>query len=80
MSERPPEAYQREVAQILQRLGAEPAASEVMAAQLLKRASQQATEEGIPPAQALQELLGKVIRARQGLPPVDNDFSPKSSK
>ena len=52
--------------QAMARLGANPEQARVMAAQLLKRARQLATERGMTEAQALADLLSKAIAGRQG--------------
>jgi hypothetical protein len=48
------------------RMGATPEQARVMAAQLLKRAQQLATERGIRFEDALAELLAKVAAGRRG--------------
>lgn len=51
---------------LCQRLGAPPAQAGVMAAQLLKRVEQLATERGISREYAMQYLLEHVVKGRQG--------------
>lgn len=50
-------------------LGAPAEAAETMASQLWRRAHQLADETQRPPEQCLQELLDKVIAAREGRNP-----------
>jgi len=47
-------------------LGATPAQARVMAEQLLKRARQVAVERSISEAEAMRELLAKVVSGRKG--------------
>jgi hypothetical protein len=47
-------------------MGASPEQSRVMAIQLLKRARQVATSEGIPESAAMAGLLAKVVSGRRG--------------
>lgn len=54
---------------LCRRLGAEPAQAAVMAAQLLKRADQLATERAIDRVAALAYLVDLVIKGRNGEPP-----------
>jgi hypothetical protein len=65
MSNLPGENVAR-VAQIFMNLGAPEAQAKVMAAQLLKRASQIAQERNISEVEAVETLLKQVIAARQG--------------
>ena len=52
------------------RLGASPAQAATMAAQLMKRATQLATERGITREAALAHLLNVVVKGRNGeVPP-----------
>jgi hypothetical protein len=56
--------------QLCERLGASPVQAPTMAAQLLKRAEQLATERGITREAALEGLLELVVRGRAGeVPP-----------
>lgn len=55
-----------QVARIFVNLGAPTAQAEVMAGQLLKRASQIAEERGVSKVEATETLLKQVIQARQG--------------
>ncbi|MEM8866984.1 MAG: hypothetical protein AAGC73_01825 [Verrucomicrobiota bacterium] len=52
--------------QFFEGLSASPEQAEIMARQLLKRASQIAEIEGISKVEATEKLLNKVIQARQG--------------
>ena len=63
-----------QLAQLCQRLGAPRAQAETMAAQLLKRATQQATERGITREAALARLLEFVVKGHAGEVPAE--FSP----
>jgi len=63
-----------QLTQLCQRLGAPRAQAETMAAQLLKRAAQQAVERGITPEAALARLLELVVQGRAGEVPAE--FSP----
>jgi hypothetical protein len=65
MSDLPDQNVAR-VAQIFMNLGAPEAQAKVMAAQLLKRASQIAQERNISEVEAVETLLKQVIAARQG--------------
>ena len=58
------EQQQAAVTALLQNLGASADSAPTMAAQLLKRARQIATEESISEAEALQRLLNKIVEAR----------------
>lgn len=60
-----------QVAGLFTQMGASPDSARVMAAQLLKRAGQIASEQGITTVEALDPLLREAIRGRQGLPPSD---------
>jgi hypothetical protein len=53
------------------RLGAPHIQAEIMAAQLLKRAGQLATERGITREEALVHLLKLVVQGRSGVAPAD---------
>ena len=65
MSEEPSDET-AQVARIFTNLGADSEQSQVMAAQLLKRAGQIATERGISKVEATESLLKQVVAARQG--------------
>jgi hypothetical protein len=66
--------------QLCERLGASPAQSETMAAQLLKRAEQLAAERGTTREAALARLLELVVQGRGGVtPPEFPPTSPPSS-
>jgi hypothetical protein len=67
-----------QLTQLCVRLGAAPAQAATMAAQLLKRADQIATERGIAREEALRELIEVVIKGRAGEVPAR--FAPPSSK
>lgn len=54
------------VARIFVNLGADSEQAKVMAAQLLKRASQIAQERGVSKVEATETLLKQVIQARNG--------------
>ena len=59
-----------QLAQLCARLGAPPAQATTMAAQLLKRAAQIATERGISREAALRGLIEVVVKGRAGeVPP-----------
>jgi galactokinase len=55
-----------QLTELCQRLGAGPAQSAVMAAQLQKRATQLAAERDIPREQAMKYLLEQVVKGRHG--------------
>lgn len=59
------------------RLGATPEQAPIMAAQLLKRADQLASERGIQRTEALAHLINVVIKGRAGESP--GDFTQKNS-
>ncbi|MBS0664219.1 MAG: hypothetical protein JSR48_13215 [Verrucomicrobia bacterium] len=59
------------LAKACERLGASPAQAITMAAQLLKRAGQLATERGITREEALAHLLKVVVSGRQGEAPMN---------
>ena len=65
-----------QLTQLCQRLGAPRAQAETMAAQLLKRATQQAAERGVTREAALARLLELVVKGRAGEVPAD--FAPPS--
>lgn len=56
------------VTEVCTRLGASPAQAATMAAQLLKRADQLATERGVSRVEALAQLLQLVVKGRSGEP------------
>lgn len=58
-----------QVTSLLEQLGAGRAQAETMAAQLLKRAEQVATQRGIPREEALKGLLELVVKGRAGETP-----------
>jgi hypothetical protein len=60
---------QEQLAQWCERLGASRAQAEIMAAQLLKRAGQQATERGITREAALARLMDFMVKGRAGETP-----------
>jgi hypothetical protein len=68
-----------QLTQLCQRLGAPPAQAATMAAQLLKRAEQIATERNISREDALRGLIEVVVKGRAGevpvrfTPPPDSD-------
>ena len=53
------------------RLGAPRSQAEIMAAQLLKRAGQLATERGLTREEAMARLLKLVVQGRSGVAPAD---------
>ena len=61
------EEYLEQVSTLFTQLGAEQSQADVMARQLLKRASQIAVEKGISEIEALESLLKQVVEARQGV-------------
>jgi hypothetical protein len=63
-----------QLTQLCQRLGAPRAQAETMAAQLLKRATQQAVERGVTREAALARLLELVVKGRAGDVPAE--FAP----
>jgi hypothetical protein len=65
-----------QLTQLCQRLGAPRAQAETMAAQLLKRATQQAAERGTSREAALARLLELVVKGRAGEVPAE--FAPPS--
>lgn len=65
---------EQQLTQVLEKLGATSAQAQAMAAQLLKRASQQAQERGITREAALARLLEFVVKGRSGEVPAE--FSP----
>jgi hypothetical protein len=65
-----------QLALLCERLGAPRAQAETMAAQLLKRAEQQATERGTTREAALARLLELLVQGRSGVPPAE--FPPTS--
>jgi hypothetical protein len=60
-----------QLAQLCERLGAPPAQAAAMAAQLLKRAEQLATERGTTREAALQRLLALLVEGRSGVAPAE---------
>jgi hypothetical protein len=56
---------------LCERLGAPRAQAAAMAAQLLKRAEQQALERGITREAALARLLQLMVQGRSGTPPAE---------
>lgn len=67
-----------QLAQVCARLGAPPAQAQTMAAQLLKRAGQLATERNTTPATELARLLEIVVQGRAGSVP--KDFTPPPAR
>ena len=67
-----------QLTQFCARLGAPPGQAATMAAQLLKRADQQARERGVTPAAALQRLLELVAEGHAGKVPAE--FAPPAPK
>lgn len=63
-----------QVTQLCERLGAPRAQAEIMAAQLLKRATQLAAERGTTREDALARLLDLVVKGRAGEVPAE--FTP----
>lgn len=66
-----------QLTQLCERLGATPAQAQTMAAQLLKRAEQIASERGVTREVALKGLLDVVVKGRAGEVPVS--FAPPKS-
>lgn len=66
--------------QFCEGLGAPRAQAEAMAAQLLKRADQQAAERGVTREAALQRLLNLVIEGRAGKVPDEFAAPPAGPK
>lgn len=66
-----------QLTQLCERLGAAPAQAATMAAQLLKRAEQIATERGISREEALRGLIEVVVKGRAGEVPAR--FTPPRS-
>lgn len=64
----------QQLAQALENMGATPAQAQAMAAQLLKRAAQQAAERGVTREAALARLLELVVKGRAGEVPAE--FAP----
>jgi hypothetical protein len=62
---------QEQLAQLCTRLGAPPGQASVMAAQLLKRADQLATERGRPREEMLEHLLRLLVKGSAGEVPAD---------
>ncbi len=58
-----------QIARLCERLGAPPAQAATMAAQLLKRAEQHATERGTTREAVLAQLLEILVQGRQGQVP-----------
>jgi hypothetical protein len=65
---------QEQLIALCERLGAPRAQAEIMAAQLLKRAEQQAAERGITREAALARLLELLVKGRAGEVPAS--FAP----
>ena len=65
---------EQQLTQVFEKLGASPAQAQAMAAQLLKRAAQHATERGVSREVALARLLELVIKGRSGEVPAE--FAP----
>jgi hypothetical protein len=65
-----------QLTQLCERLGAPSAQAATMAAQLVKRATQLATERGITREAALARLLELVVKGRAGEVPADFAPSP----
>lgn len=63
-----------QLTRLCERLGAPPAQAATMAAQLLKRAEQQAATKGITREAALARLLDLVVQGRNGVVPPE--FAP----
>ena len=63
-----------QLSQLCERLGAPRAQAQTMAAQLLKRAEQLATERGVAREAALARLLALVVKGRAGEVPAE--FAP----
>ncbi|MSU66816.1 MAG: hypothetical protein EXS38_12120 [Opitutus sp.] len=68
------------LSQFCEALGAPRAQAEAMAAQLLKRADQQAAERGVTCEAALQRLLDLVTQGRSGKVPEEFAAPPLDSK
>jgi len=64
----------QQLTQLCERLGAPPAQAATMAAQLLKRAGQLATERGTTREAELTRLLDLVVKGRAGVVPAE--FTP----
>lgn len=62
---------QQQLTRLCERLGAPPAQAATMAAQLLKRADQLATERGRPREETLEHLLRLMVKGRAGEVPAD---------
>ena len=67
-----------QLAQVFEKLGASPAQARAMAAQLLKRAAQHATERGVSREVALARLLELVSKGRSGEVPAEFAPAPPS--
>lgn len=67
---------EQQLTQVFEQLGASSAQAQAMAAQLLKRAAQQALERGVSSETALARLLELVIKGRSGEVPAE--FAPPS--
>ena len=65
---------QDQLIQLCEKFGAPRAQAETMAAQLLKRATQLATERGVTREAALARLLDLVVKGRSG--EVPTEFAP----
>lgn len=68
-----------QLTQLCERLGASKAQAATMAAQLLKRAEQIATERGISRVEALKSLVEVVMKGRAGEVP-DRFASPRDAE
>ncbi len=70
---------QEQLTQLCAQLGAPPAQAATMAAQLIKRANQIATERGIAREAALRGLLEVVVKGRAGevVPPIGSSPPPE---
>ncbi|MBL9211666.1 MAG: hypothetical protein JNL92_14435 [Opitutaceae bacterium] len=65
-----------QLTQLCARLGASPAQAAIMAAQLVKRADQLATERGVAREVALRGLLEVVVKGRAGEVPAAFTVAP----
>ena len=66
-----------QLTQICERLGASPAQAATMAAQLLKRAAQQAVQRGVTREAALARLLDLLVKGRAGEVPKEFASPPR---
>ncbi len=69
-----------QLTQLCERLGATPAQAQTMAAQLLKRAEQIASERGVTREVALKGLLDVVVKGRAGEVPASFSPPPRGRK